>query len=213
MSGNVQKTPLARSLPNIGAKRANDLGQTEPKSFPVTVKSVDGHLLTVTINVNGDEVQIPDITIPQTHSQWIREPTQVGDQGMITIPDGYMGGVSGLGGGTADLYPRANLTNAHYQPTSRDAFPAMPDPNAVYLNGPNGVILESTGGACRITLTPSGIQFKVGATTYSFSATTMIVAGADIQTDGGITAGLPGGDSVTLQHHVHPGTLPPTPGT
>jgi hypothetical protein len=55
-----------------------------------------------------------------------------------------------------------------------------------------------------IAFTPSGIVV---------SSTSPILIQGDLRVTGGITAGYGGADSVTLQHHTHGGSVPPSAGT
>lgn len=194
MSSNAQKTPFARSLHAFGDDKVQDWLSRLPKSMPATVTAVSGALVTVSIDGNWAPFNIPKITVPKAESRWAREPTQVGDKGYVNGVDYYLGGQSGLGGGAANLYPRANLTNAVFQPLSQKGFPSV-DQNAYTLSGPNGVVLQDENGLCVFKLTPTGITITIGSVTYTIDATALAAAGgADIK------AG-----TVSLLNHVHSG--------
>jgi hypothetical protein len=105
-----------------------------------------------------------------------------------TVPgDCYLGGVSGLGGGTADLRKRANLSALVFHPVSNSNSPPI-DPNAAQVQGPNGVILKTTEGtASSIVVSQTGITLTFGSTTVTLNATGVLINGNLIDT-GNISA-------------------------
>ena len=198
---NALVTPLAFSLPAAVDQRAQNLHQITPKDIAATVTKVQGETVEVATQAQApSNYTIPKIVVPQGHSEWIRPPTQVGDKGHVISSDYYMGGQSNLGGGTANSYGRANLTPAVWHPVSQDKFKnnTNRDLNAVFLNGPNGVVMQDTQGACTFTLTPSGIVIKIGGMTCTINGSGVTVTGGDI-VNNGLTVG-----SV----HVHGGVTP-----
>lgn len=215
MSDNAQKTPLGRSLAHIARNRANDGQQILPKALPCHVTAVNGAIITVAFDLTNNQFTIPEVTMPIFGSRYVRYPLQVGDKGLAISSDHYLGGQSGLGDGTADLSRRSNLSTMTFFPVGQKSFTTV-DGNAVVMTAPNGVVLTEDSNNVSATLTPSGFVIKVGGMTATFSATGLTLVGgggANVSADGHITAGAGGGDSVGLQTHTHPGTLPPTPGT
>jgi len=159
MSGttNAQKRFHGRDLHEFGDKKTQDWLQRTPKSVPCTVTAVEYPFVTVQVNMNAAPFTLPKIKVPQSQSAYFREPTQVGDQGFLEIADYYLGGVSGLGGGVADLTPRGNLSTGVYRPITRASFSPMVDPNKAQVQGPEGVVIQDDGGHCVITVTPTTI--------------------------------------------------------
>jgi len=162
-------TPLAYSLPRTADSRAQNKYQIGTKALPVVVTKIVGELVTVAVQAKGN-FTIPQILIPQAFPAWMRWPTQVGDKGWAVPADLYLGGMSGLGGGTADYWDRGNLTPLVFVQISQKQFPTNPtrDLNAVFVNGPNGVVLQDTKGNNIFTLTPTGITVKLGSVTFTF---------------------------------------------
>src|ERR1700678_3327164 len=99
MADNALVTPLAFSTPRAVDKRTQDKQQKAPQAIPVSVVQIIGELVIVKAEVNSP-FTIPQTLMPQAFSQWIRPPTQVGDKGFAVTADYYLGGQSGIGGGT-----------------------------------------------------------------------------------------------------------------
>ncbi len=66
-------------------------------------------------------------------------PTRLGDKGVCFPADVYLGGVSGLGGGTATLTPQGNLSTLMFFATGNNGWIAA-DPNVLTLYGAAGLI-------------------------------------------------------------------------
>ena len=147
MADNALVTPLPFSLPRVVDHRTQDKEQLGTKALPVTVTAIVGEMVTVAVQAKGNYT-MPTITIPQAFSEWVREPTQVGDKGWAVPADFYLGGQSGLSGGTADYYERANMTPLVFQHISQKSFPhnTNRDLNAALINGPSGVVIQTTDG-------------------------------------------------------------------
>lgn len=179
MSDNSLVAPLWRSLPTHARKQVQDGQQKTPQQIPVTVVSVQGELVTVKAETQGNYT-IEQFQVAQDHSQWIRQPTQVGDKGVVSAGDYYLGGQTGLGGGTANYRDRANLTTMVYRAVSQKAFPKNPnrDVNAAFINGPNGVVLQDTNGTCVVTIAPNKITINVsGQPMFAIVGGTVFVGG------------------------------------
>src|SRR5271170_2473790 len=151
-TGNAQKTPFASALHAFGDTKTQDWLGRLPQRMPATVVAINNAFLTVKIDGKWNPFTIPQITIPKTDSQWIRDATQVGDRGFIEVSDYYLGGQSGNAGGNADLFPRANLTNAVWVPISRKSYPTV-NTNQVTITGPQGVVIQDQTMATTITVT------------------------------------------------------------
>lgn len=155
MSNNAQKTPLSTSLNKIANKKVTDALQLVGKALPCSVTGVSGAIITVKFEVMSD-FTLPEVTIPLFGPEYIRYPIQLGDLGIVFATDARLGGVSGLGGGVADLSQPANLTALVFFPIGNKTWGSV-DPNSVTIYGPNGVVLRDTGSASVITLTPNGV--------------------------------------------------------
>ena len=193
-------TPLAFTLPHMAANKATDKAQSQPQFMPCTITAVTKELVTVKFEVTSG-FTLPQVTIPQAFSEWVRLPTQVGDKG-YAVPSGYyLGGQSGQGGGTANLYPRGNLTPLVFVPISQMAFPNNDSRNlnAVFINGKEGVVLQDTEGLCSLTLSKTGVTITIGGVTVTIDIDGLSVDGGDITNDdlsvgathvhGGVTTG------------------------
>jgi hypothetical protein len=172
MANNAQKTALAGSLNRFAEKKVLDALQLTGKALPCSVTAVNGAIVTVKFEITSG-FTLPSVTIPQAMSKYVREPTQVGDLGVVVPADAYMGGISGLGGGVADLTQRANLSTLMFQAVSNKGWPAY-DPNACVIVAPNGAVLRDTEGACILTLTPAGVTIVIGGSTLQISGTAIM---------------------------------------
>lgn len=153
---NAQKRSQAGDLHEFGDKKSQDWLFRAPKSTPARVAAIVGNMVSVAVNMMTKPFTVPAITMPKAESPYFRSPTQSGDQGMIISCDYYLGGVSGLGGGTATLTPEANLSTGVFLPISRTSLPPMVDPNAAQCSGPNGVVLTDTAGDASLKISPGG---------------------------------------------------------
>jgi hypothetical protein len=204
VTDNSRKTPIVVALRAGAAQRAADVAWVGGKGLPCKVTAVNGQIVTVTFLLNSIYTPAP-VTMPIATSAYDWVPVQVGDLGRAMPIDAYLGGVSGLGGGTADLTPRGNLTTLTFHPTSNSAWmPPGGDGNLRITQGPHGVRLQDTGGNTVLVVDNAGHVTITG----------------DLRVSGEVTAGYGGSDSVTLQQHVHPEIMtgsadspPPKPGT
>jgi hypothetical protein len=156
MSDNSLVKPLWQSLPLHAMKHTQDGIQKTPKEIPVSVVSVQGELVTVKVEAQGNYT-IEQFQVPQSYSEWIRGATQVGDKGFVSGADLYIGGMSGLGGGTSDYRIRGNLTTAVFTPVSQKQFNTNPnrDFNALFLNGMTGTVNQDTAGQSKHMVHPT----------------------------------------------------------
>ena len=179
------RTPLAPALNEFASKAINDAFQLTGKGLPCSVVSVSGAIVTVKFEINS-AFTLPNVTMPLFGPEYIRYPIQKGDKGTVVPFDAYLGGMSGLGGGVADLTQRANLSTLVFLPIGNKLWTSV-DPNAVTIYGPNGVVLRDTGSNSIITLTPSSItivapsqiQLKTGATTMTITPSGWSITGSN----------------------------------
>lgn len=158
--GNAQKTPIQRSLNVVAERRAAEAIALLGKALPCSVSAIPfAGLPVVTVKF---EVQtgltLPKVTVPVAGFEYMRYPIQVGCKGLVFPADAYLGGMTGLGGGTADLSTPANLSALVFFPLGNKGWAPSEDPNSTVIYGPGGVILRDANGACRLTLTPGGVR-------------------------------------------------------
>jgi hypothetical protein len=115
---------------------------------------------------------LPPLILAKAESQWLRAPTQVGDFGMTVPADTFLGGISGLGTGVADLgTDYGNLSTLVFVPVAATSFPAAPDPNSAWVNGPNGAVLSDTAQTASVTVAENLVTIVAGSNTWTFDAT------------------------------------------
>lgn len=208
------------------------------QSLPASVVAVVGSgIVKVKFELTNVPFTLPQITVPMLGSEYVRLPVQKGLKGAVIAFDAYLGGMSGLGGGTADLSPRPNLANLAFVPLGNSAWAPSENPNALVLYGPDGVIIRDAAKKIVLTITPekaeldlpAGIPFTINGNVivngnFQLSGAIENQTGGtyagDIKTAGNIIAGIGGADQVGLKTHVHAGvqpgggsTNPPTGGT
>jgi hypothetical protein len=202
-----QKLPLGRSLNQIAERRAHDVLQQTGKALPASVVSSQGWIVTVKFEVQG--TTLVNVTVPVASSKYDYLPLQPGDTGLLVPSDVYLGGISGLGGGTASLNLPANLSALLFVPNGNKSFAAPADVNKRYIYGPDGAVVSTLDGSVSVTVDKTaGVTIKVGAHSWVFGAD------GTFKAPGNIFAGVGGADQVDLQLHVHPANgQPPTPGS
>ena len=155
MSNNAQKTPLAQSLNRFAERKWNDAFQLLGKALPCSVVSVAGAIVTVKFELIS-KFTLPTVTIPMIGPEYVRYPIKVGDAGLVFPADARLSGVSGIGGGVADLSMPANLTALVFMPCSRNDW-STESATAVTIYGPDGAILKTTNSSSKVVISPSGI--------------------------------------------------------
>lgn len=152
----------------LAINRAKQEVQKQGRALPCRVTAVNGAIVTVEFEMDTSPWTLPAITIPKAESPWIRMPTQIGDKGVTMPSDAYLGGISGLGGGTADFRQRGNLAALVFVPVSNTGSPPI-DQNAAQVQGPNGAIIRTTEG------TTSSIVTDKNGTTITWSGFSMVL--------------------------------------
>lgn len=195
MANNAQKIPFQSSLNRFGEKKVNDAIQKLGKALPCSVVSVNGQIVTVKFELDNQPFTLPQITIPVLTFEYIRYPIQVGDKGMTIAADVRLGGISGLGSGSASLVPAANLTMLVFVPVANSNWTASPDPNKIVLYGPNGAILKSTNGSAQVDV--DGTDVTITATNINLNGIVkingfdyMVHKHGGVQTGGGTSGGV-----------------------
>jgi hypothetical protein len=183
VSSNALKTPFAPTITAQALQRVTDVVQQMGKALPCRVISRKGQLVTVAFEVSGP-FTLPQVTLPIATSKYDWAPLQAGDTGLAIPADVYLGGVSGLGGGTASHHRRANLATLQFVPTAKKDWTAPGgDANDKFrvITGPSGAIVQDLAGktvikvdGSTVTITvPSGHKVSVtaGGTLYPVETT------------------------------------------
>lgn len=160
MSDSAQKTPLARALNRFAEKKAADAIALLGKALPASVAAIAGSIVTVKFEISSGVLTLPNVTVPIAGPEWIRFPTQVGAKGMVIPSDVYLGGMSGLGGGVADLSLQANLSALVWLPIGNADWSATDNPNATVIYGPDGVIIRTVAKDSILTVTTALIRLQ-----------------------------------------------------
>lgn len=215
MSDNALKTPLGQSLNRFGQKKAQDAIALLGRALPASVVHVTGSIVTVKFEVTATPFTIPNVTCPLFGPEYIRYPIQVGDKGVCFPSDVYLGGMSGLGGGVADLTQRAPLAALVFFPIGNKTWTAPDDPNKVVIYGPDGVIIRSLNGVHKIIVDQDQVRV-VGDLHVQGN---LLIDGFFLNIDGSVyphtiatsgevvaLSGLPG--QVTLSGHEQTGVQP-----
>lgn len=205
LANNVLTTPFQRTMNDFAQRKIAEEIQQQGKAFPCSIVSVTGGIVTVKFELANTTNTYPNVTCPIANSLYVQEPTQVGDKGYVVPADAYMGGISGLGGGTADTTPRGNLATLVFHPVANSSWSGSPVPGTALVQGPAGVVLQTIDGNTSITITESGIAIKGNVTVNGF-----VMASGEVSTE------LRG--TIHLSTHEHPtaavgGPSPPSPGT
>lgn len=179
MSNDAQKVPFTLSLNDFAEAKVYAAIFLTGKSLPAKVASVSGQIVTVTFEVSTSYTLPSDFRVPVATSFYRREPIQVGDLGVVRPSDVPLGGITGLGAGTA-RFPSTtgSLEALVWEPVANANWAASPDDDAYLIQGPNGFIcrdvdgtfsirgdkgagtLKMTYGGASITLSPSGVDIE-----------------------------------------------------
>jgi hypothetical protein len=187
MADYYDKLSVQKSANQLAINRARQAIENTGRALPCRVVKVSGSIVTVAFEVQNSPQSLPNIAIPKAESPWLRMPTQVGDKGVTMPSDAYLGGVSGLGGGTATMVRRGNLSSLVFVPVSNSGSGPI-DQDAAQIQGPNGVISKTTQGTTSqvvtnqtgttitygdvsFTVNAAGITITIGALTYTWDAT------------------------------------------
>ncbi len=199
MADNALKTPLSWSLNQFVDGKTSTALSLFTKQLPChVVKVVSSQIVTVAFDVKTDYT-LPQVTMPVATSEYVRLPIQVGDKGYAKGSDAYLGGVTGLGGGTADMTRRGNLTSLCFQPLGNTSWTKVDD-NALTMYGPNGVVIEDSKKGTTVTLSPTDLKIvlnKAGDVTITLQSGHKVQINGDLNVSGTMTAGK--------FNHVHGG--------
>lgn len=165
-ASNARKTPLGLSLNQFASRKIADAIAQLGGELPCKVVAVAGQIVTVSFEVNAAPFTLPQVSMPI--ATWVYDwiPVQVGDRGMTVSSDVYLGGVSGLGGGVADLSRPGNLAALVFVPIANAAWlPPGGDPNVRVVQGPNGVLVQDLKGTVTVRIDPTAKTGGVTVTT------------------------------------------------
>ena len=218
MARNDDKLWLQQTLNRVAIIRAQEEIDRRGKSLPCHVVAVSGSIVTVAFDLIG--VTMPQITIPKAENPYFRQPTQVGDLGITKACDVYLGGVSGLGGGTADTTIRGNLATLYFEPISNaNSPPPTGYENYAVVQGPAGVFIQQIGGSATVVVDSTNILATLGSATMTlnsseaqlaFGSTTITANSSTITlTAGGYTVSIAAGgltiNGIPFMGHTHSG--------
>ena len=179
-----KKLNFAGNMNNFAANKIAQAQLMAGKVLPAAVVERNGNMVVIQVLLRNVPYVVPHLTVPLFGPEYIRYPMQPGDKGILIPADTYLGGISGLGGGTADLTPPANLSALTFLPISNTEWEGV-DPNVLTMYGPEGVTLRDSGSNTTFLLTPDSItivtpeQFKVtvGSTAFTLTGNSWALTG------------------------------------
>ena len=202
----AQKLHIARTLSLFANQKISDAIQLTGKGLPCSVIAVSGSIITVKFELNSS-FTLPSVTVPMFGGEYIRYPTQIGDKGVVIPMDARLSGISGIGGGVADLSQPANLTPLVFLPISNTDWSGV-DSNSVTIYGPNGVVLRDTGSNSTFVLTPTSIIITgENSVTVTSGGATITLHSSGSFSINGTGAGTMQATTMTLSDSVHSTTI------
>jgi len=185
MANNAQKIPFQRAMNDFAIQKILAALQLRGKNLPCKVVAVSGSIVTVSFEATTTPWTLPQVTVPIAAFEYIRYPVQIGDTGAVFSADARLGGINGLGGGTANLSLPANLSALLFQPVSSALWSATDDPDAVVIYGPNGAVLRDVGKNCSVVVNQTDVTItgkntvvlQVGSNSITISASGIDIEG------------------------------------
>jgi len=217
MPSNAQKLPMLLSLNSAMVRSSENRVQQLGKCLPCSVVKVEGAIVTVKFEIKSDPITLPQAKMPLFGPEYVRYPIQEGDKGFAISADAYLGQMSGLGTGTADLSGQPNLSTLVFMPCGNKDWSDV-DKDAVTIYGPNGVVLRDKDSTCTVTLTPNGIVIDLGSNPLTITAQNITLDNAgNLVVKGDVTWGATPTHAISHTHTgVQAGTAvsgPPVPGS
>ncbi len=151
-----KKLNFTGNMHSFVSQKLADAFEMAGKVLPAVVVSRAENMVTVSFQLRDIPYTLPQITIPIFGPQYIRYPMQPGDKGIVIPADTYLGGVSGLGGGTADLTAPANLSALVFLPVSHTEWESV-NGEVLTMYGPEGVTIRDSGSHSTFLLTPESV--------------------------------------------------------
>ena len=223
----AQKTPIARTLEAFAERKVrNVMALLDAKALPASVaKVVSSGIVVVRFELTNIPYTLPNLTVPMLGAEYTRLPIQPGCLGWVQPANAFMGAMSGLGGGTADLTPPAPLSALVWSPVGNVNWSATDNPNAYVIYGPDGVVARTSDGTSKVVISrtgidvypPAGVRCRVHGDlevdgdlllTGGIKAPGGGVYPGALYTSGPVVAGYGTGDQVGLQTHNHPYVKP-----
>lgn len=136
----AHKLPFQYRMGAWAQGRMNNAIEKMAKSMPCHVTEVQKDFIKVAFETANGIFSMPIVKIPQSWSQFSREPTQKGNKGYAVPGNYYLGGVTGDSGGNTDFYPRGNLTTLSFNGTSHTQNPGRNYDQLTHMAGPEGWI-------------------------------------------------------------------------
>jgi hypothetical protein len=139
MVDNSVNWPINYSIARHTNQKSNDFQQNMSKGIPCHITKIDKDMVTVAFDAQNGTWTVPTMKMPQAFGPNARDAPQVGDHGYASPSDYYLGGNSGLGGGTADFGPRGNLTALVFHPLSRTSNQQRDNNQYTVTGGKTGI--------------------------------------------------------------------------
>ena len=173
---NSRKLPIFSSIGQAARQQAVRSDNLAGKAMPASVASVNGAAVTVNFEVQTG-YPLPKISVPILGSEYIRLPIQPGCKGMVISSDYYLGAMTGLGTGAADMKRRGNLGNLVFVPLGSQSWASV-DGDVLTMYGVSGVtITDKDGGNSSVTLTEDSAVLKCGDASVTCSGGKVSVSG------------------------------------
>ena len=201
-SGDSQRSPFQRYINQFTEKKIHGALVRSGYALPCSVTAVMGSVVTVSFQIQtpGQTATFTTVTVPVEGSEYARVPIQVGCKGWVKPADARLGGITGLGGGTATLAQPANLGALVFATLGNKGFTAPTDPNKYEIYGPEGFIARSQNGNVKIVGSETEVDITVGATTIKITDGLIDFGSANITTTGTINS-----EGKILSAHIHSG--------
>jgi len=211
----AQKTPFSTNISNYVTNQTNSAQFSLGQVLPCTVIEVgldgEGNSVVTVIFEVLTNFTLPPVTMPVVGSQYVRLPIKIGDIGIAISATVDITPITGLNAGIASFVNPGNLAALAFLPLSSNLWTPPLNPEALLLQGWDGVVIQDMLGDTIITLTPAGVlvdaktsaTVQVGTTTFVVTSSGVTINGnlqvnGTINSSGDITAG-----SVTMQTHKH----------
>lgn len=191
-----QRVWTGQSANRVAKHRALDQMAIQGKSLPCHVtKVVSPGIVTVAFDVTAvpgkTAITLDPVTLPIIGFQWVQYPIQVGTQGTTLAADVYLGGSSGLGGGTAVMARTMNMDGLMFSPLGQTSWPTALgsyslNPNMVNIYGPQGALLSDTAGQNMVVVSSGGTIAITAQTsiTLTVGGKTLVINSSGITLDG-----------------------------
>lgn len=221
MSTDAQKTPIARTLETFAERKVRNVLALTGKALPASIVAIiNSGIVEIKFELNASPYTLQNMTVPVAGAEFVRMPFQIGTLGWVQTADVFLGGMSGLGTGTADLRGVAVLSALVWSPIGNVNWTPSENPNAIVLYGPDGFVLRDSKKTMGITGSPetgitisppAGLPVTVNGQlavtgdlllTGNFKGAAGIPYAGDIRTTGEVIA-KSGRGQVTLSGHGH----------